>query len=54
MNNQKRKTTKEENNPTVKRLVDLVIISVITIIEKNKAPFTEIIKKNTKSYIEYY
>ena len=47
MKNQKRNATNEENNPTKKeRLVDLVIIIVITIIEKNKIPITQIIKKN--------
>ena len=44
MKNQKRNTTNEETNPARKeRSVYLVIIRVITIIEKNKTPITEII-----------
>ena len=46
MKNQKRNATNEKNNSAKKeRLVNLVIIIVITIIEKNKMPITEIILK---------
>ena len=44
----KKNTTNEENNPAKKILVDLVIIRVIPIIEKNETPITEMIKKKTQ------